>query len=194
MIEEIAVHDIKPSENNPRLIQTEKFKSLVQSVKAFPEMLKLRPIVVDEEGVILGGNMRYRACLDAGYTKVWIIRAESLTDEQKREFVIKDNVSHGTWDWESLDEEWETEFLEACGLDVPNLEEEVDYSVLEGEAGDRAEQEASHMQDTTTKAIQIEFDMEDYEEADKLIKEARTKGHNIGKAVLGAVKGLREEL
>ena len=84
MIEEISVHEIKPSDKNPRLIQTEKFKNLVQSVKAFPEMLKLRPIVVDEEGVILGGNMRYRACLDAGYTKVWIIRAEALTDEQKK--------------------------------------------------------------------------------------------------------------
>ena len=188
MIEEISVHEIKPSDKNPRLIQTEKFKNLVQSVKAFPEMLKLRPIVVDEEGVILGGNMRYRACLDAGYTKVWIIRAEDLTDEQKKEFVIKDNVNHGTWDWESLDVNWETEFLEACGLDVPKLDEEVDYSVLEGEAGDRAEQEAERMTDSTTKAIQIEFDMDDYEEADTLIKEARNKGVNLGKTVLEAVK------
>ena len=85
----------------------------------------------------------------------------------------------------------EESFLEACGLDVPKLEEEVDYSVLEGEEGDKADKEVDDMQESTTKAIQIEFDIGDYEEADRIIKEARNAGHNKGKAVLGAVRELR---
>ena len=189
-MKEVSVHDIKVSEKNPRNIQGVKFKQLVKSVTDFPEMLKLRPIVVDKEGVILGGNMRYRACLEAGHTKVWVIQADDLTEEQKSEFVIKDNVSFGEWDWEELDKDWDENWLEDWGLDVPNLEEEVDYSVLEGEEGDKADKEVDEMQESTTKAIQIEFDMDDYEIADKAIKEARNAGHNIGKAVLKAVQAL----
>ena len=190
-MKEISVHDITPSEENPRNIQTRKFNQLIESVKNFPEMLKLRPLVVDEKGVILGGNMRYRACLEAGHTKVWVIQADELTDEQKKQFVIKDNVSFGEWDWDSLADQWEESFLEACGLDIPKLEEEVDYSVLEGEEGYKADKEVDDMQESTTKAIQIECDIGDYEEADRIIKEARNAGHNIGKAVLGAVRELR---
>jgi len=189
-MKEISVHDITPSDKNPRNIQTRKFNQLIESVKNFPEMLKLRPLVVDEKGVILGGNMRYRACLEAGHTKVWVIQADELTEEQKSEFVIKDNVSFGEWDWEELDKDWDEAWLEDWGLDVPNLEEEVDYSVLEGDEGDKADKKVDDMQESTTKAIQIEFDMEDYEIADKAIKEARNAGHNIGKAVLKAVQSL----
>jgi len=129
----VKLSAIKPNTSNPRTIKDAKFKKLVQSIKEFPQMLKLRPIVVDEEMVILGGNMRFAACKEAGLTEVYIIKAEELTEEQKQEFIIKDNVGFGEWDWDILANEWNTEDLENWGLDLP-----VDLSVkvLEAEEDD----------------------------------------------------------
>jgi hypothetical protein len=118
------IKNIKLNPDNPRFIKDANFKKLVQSIKDFPEMLELRPIVVDENMVILGGNMRYRACIEVGLKEVYIIAADRLTEEQKKEFLIKDNVSGGEWDWEVLANEWNTEQLEAWGLDVENPFEE----------------------------------------------------------------------
>ena len=116
------ISDIKLNPNNPRLIKDDKFTKLVQSIKDFPEMLDIRPIVVNKDMIILGGNMRYKACKEAGLKEVPIIITD-LTEEQQREFLIKDNVSGGEWDWDLLNE-WDTEQLEAWGLDLPiNLEE-----------------------------------------------------------------------
>ena len=94
----IKISKLKPNESNPRIIKEPKFRKLVQSIKDFPEMLDLRPIVVDEEMTILGGNMRYKACIQAGIKEVPIKIAEGLTDEQKKEFIVKDNVGFGEWD------------------------------------------------------------------------------------------------
>lgn len=129
----VKLSAIKPNTSNPRTIKDAKFKKLVQSIKEFPQMLKLRPIVVDEEMVILGGNMRFAACKEAGLKEVYIIKAEELTEEQKQEFIIKDNVGFGEWDWDILANEWNTEDLENWGLDLP-----VDLSVkvLEAEEDD----------------------------------------------------------
>jgi hypothetical protein len=109
--------EVKLNPNNPRLIKDDNFKKLVQSIKDFPEMLDIRPIVVNTDMVILGGNMRFKACKEAGLKEVPIIIADNLTEEQQREFLIKDNVSGGEWDW-SLLSEWDSEQLEAWGLEV----------------------------------------------------------------------------
>lgn len=137
-ITKVAISEVKVNPNNPRLIKDDKFKKLVQSIKDFPEMLDIRPIVVNSDMVVLGGNMRLKACKEAGLKEVPIIVADNLTDEQQREFLIKDNVSGGEWDWDMLANEWEVEQLDAWGLDIPiNLETEVeaeedDFAVPDG--------------------------------------------------------------
>lgn len=114
------IQNIKINPNNPRLIKDDKFKKLVQSIKDFPEMLNIRPIVVNQEMIILGGNMRYSACKEAGLKEIPIIITD-LTKEQQREFLIKDNISFGDPDWDILANEWNREDLEAWGfeLDIP---------------------------------------------------------------------------
>lgn len=114
----MKINQLQPNENNPRLIKGEKFKKLVQSIKDFPEMLELRPIVIDEDNVILGGNMRYRACVEAGLKEVPVKIAKGLTEEQKQEFIVKDNVGFGEWDWDILGNDWDTVKLGEWGLDV----------------------------------------------------------------------------
>ena len=127
------ISDVKLNPNNPRLIKDDNFKKLVQSIKDFPEMLEIRPIVVNSDMVILGGNMRFKACKEAGLKEVPIIVADNLTEEQQREFLIKDNVSGGEWDFEMLANEWHVEQLEDWGLDVPIFMEEPSYEDLIGE-------------------------------------------------------------
>ena len=116
-MEIVKISKIKPNENNPRLIKDDKFKKLVKSIKTFPEMLELRPIVVNDDMVVLGGNMRLKACKEAGLKEVPIIRAENLTEEQQREFIIKDNVGFGEWEWDILANEWDADLLEEWGLE-----------------------------------------------------------------------------
>ena len=121
MTEIVKIQEVKLNPNNPRLIKDDKFKKLVQSIKDFPEMLNIRPIVVNQDMVILGGNMRYKACKEAGLKEVPIIIAD-LTEAQQREFLIKDNTSGGEWDWEVLANEWDSEQLADWGLDIPSFE------------------------------------------------------------------------
>jgi len=104
--------------NNPRLIKDDKFKKLVQSIKDFPEMLNIRPIVVNKDMIILGGNMRYRACKEAAIKEIPVIVTD-LSEDKQREFLIKDNTSGGEWDWNMIANEWDTDELEAWGLDIP---------------------------------------------------------------------------
>lgn len=130
-IQKISISKVKPNQDNPRLIKDDKFKKLVQSIIDFPEMLAIRPIVVNKDMIVLGGNMRLKACIEAGLKEVPIIIADNLTDEQQREFLIKDNVSGGEWNWEVLANEWEVEQLEAWGLDVP-----IDKEIDDAEDGD----------------------------------------------------------
>ena len=126
-IEKVKVSAIKSNPNNPRLIKDDKFHKLVKSIKEFPQMLELRPIVVNDEMVILGGNMRHKACIEAGLKEVTIVKASELTEEQQKEFIIKDNVGFGEWDWDILANEWDAESLEEWGLTIPNFEN-IDYS------------------------------------------------------------------
>jgi hypothetical protein len=97
-------------------------------------MLEIRPIVVNDDMIVLGGNMRLKACKEAGLKEVHVIKASELTEDEQRQFIIKDNVSGGEWDWDMLANEWDVEQLEEWGLDVPiNLEVEPDYEDLIGE-------------------------------------------------------------
>jgi ParB-like chromosome segregation protein Spo0J len=127
-VKHVDIKSIKLNPNNPRLIKDDKFKKLVQSIKDFPEMLDIRPIVVNQDMIILGGNMRYKACQEAGLKEIPIIVTD-LTEEQQREFLIKDNVSGGEWDWDILANEWEVEQLEEWGLDVPINDIEINFRI-----------------------------------------------------------------
>jgi nitrogen fixation protein len=119
----MAVGKLKNNPNNPRIIKDEKFTLLVQSLKDFPQMLNLRPIVVNEQNVVLGGNMRLKAAIELGLKEVPVVVTKGLTKEQEREFIVKDNVPFGQWDFEMLANEWDIEKLAAWGLDVPQFSE-----------------------------------------------------------------------
>jgi hypothetical protein len=127
----VDIKTVKPNPSNPRHIKDHKFTQLVKSIRHFPEMLQLRPIVVDADNIVLGGNMRLKACIEAGLKEVPIIVASELTDEQQKEFIIKDNVGFGEWDWEQLANEWEIEQLSDWGLDLPIEMEDTEIEAVE---------------------------------------------------------------
>lgn len=136
-IKKIKISEIKPNPNNPRLIKDDKFKKLVKSIQDFPQMLEIRPIVVNDDMIVLGGNMRLKACKEAGLKELPVIKASELTEEQQREFIIKDNVGFGEWEWEDLANNWDAEQLTDWGLDIPDFAikeveaEEDDYEIPE---------------------------------------------------------------
>jgi hypothetical protein len=115
-IEKVNIEDIKSNPNNPRFIKDDKYKKLVKSIKEFPEMLEIRPIVIDEDGIVLGGNMRLKACKEAGLKEVHIIKASELTEKQKKEFILKDNQSFGEWDNKLLSD-WDKDMLLNSGFE-----------------------------------------------------------------------------
>jgi hypothetical protein len=114
----MLINEIKQNPNNPRLIKDHKFKQLVKSIQDFPQMLELRPIVIDENNMVLGGNMRLKACIEAGLTDVPVIHANNLSEEKKKEFIIKDNVSFGSHDWSELANNWDVDLIQEWGLDI----------------------------------------------------------------------------
>jgi DNA modification methylase len=118
----MLINEIKPNPNNPRIIKDIKFKQLVKSIQDFPQMLELRPIVIDENNMVLGGNMRLKACIEAGMTDVPVIHANNLSEEKKKEFIVKDNVGYGEWDWDDLANNWDAQELTDWGLDIPNFD------------------------------------------------------------------------
>lgn len=124
-IQKVSISSIKENDANPRFINKNKFQKLVNSVKEFPEMLSLRPIVVDKDNIILGGNMRYKACKEIGLKEVYIIQADDLDEKKAQEFIIKDNVGFGEWDWDILANDWDTDLLEDWGLDL-NIDNAID--------------------------------------------------------------------
>lgn len=161
------LNEIKPNPNNPRVIKDLSFDRLKKSIENFPQMMELRPMVVDEDGFILGGNMRFEAIKALGYTEIpdnWVVKAEDLTDEQKKEFVIKDNVGFGTWDWELLANEWDELPLTEWGVDVPNLEPLPDLDGFFDDAEQKDEGVTPHR-------IVLEYTEEEH----KLVKDALNK-------------------
>lgn len=116
----LQADQIKPNPDNPRFIKDDNFKKLVQSLKDFPEMAEVREVVVNKDYVILGGNMRFKAMQEAGWTEI-PVKVVDWTEDKQREFVIKDNVSGGDWDWDVLANEWDAQQLNDWGLDLPEI-------------------------------------------------------------------------
>ena len=127
-MEKVKISAIKANSKNPRIIKDDKFKKLVESIRDFPEMLEKRPLVcftdVDGKYVVLGGNMRLKAAQEVGLKEMPIILADDWTQEQRDEFLIKDNVGFGEWNWDDLANEWDSELLDNWGLDIPNFNTE----------------------------------------------------------------------
>lgn len=133
-----SIDNIKENPGNPRVIKDRKFRALVESIKNFPEMLEIRPIVVNREMIVLGGNQRLKACKEAGFKEVPIVFADTLTPEQEKEFVIKDNVQFGDWDQDELQVNWDKISLGDWGLVIKEKEDfeagKVEFSEFLGEA------------------------------------------------------------
>ena len=188
----VKISEVKSNPNNPRIIKDDKFKKLVASIQELPQMLQLRPIVVNEDMVVLGGNMRLKACKEAGLKEVPIIKATDLSEEQQRAFIIKDNVGFGEWDWDALANEWDAELLTEWGLDVWKAPAEVDYSILD--EADDLDDLISDMANGVKKAIQIEFEAEHYEEAYELVKFWRERKAYVGGMIMEYLKAEKEKL
>lgn len=189
----VKVGDIKGNPNNPRIIKDDKFHKLVQSIKDFPKMLELRPVILNKDMIILGGNMRWKAAKEAGIKEIPVMIADELSEKEQREFIIKDNLGYGEWDWEMLANEWETEELNDWGLDVPSFDtaKDLDYSILdEADVSNQLAEMASNVK----KAIQIEFEIEHYEEASELVKFWREQGLYIGGFLMEKLKEEKEKL
>ena len=190
----VAISKIKPNPKNPRTIKDERFEKLKKSIDDFPDMLNKRPLVcfTDTDGkyVVLGGNMRLKAAKDLGLKELPIILADEWTEEQKAEFLIKDNVGFGEWEWQQLATDWDNQKLEEWGLEVPEFAPVVDYSILDGE--DVSDQ-LNEMAGGVKKAIQIEFEPEHYEEAYELVKFWRSQG-DVGYMILQYLKAEKEKI
>lgn len=186
----LKINKVLPNPENPRVIKDHKYKSLVKSIQDFPKMLEIRPIVVNSDMVILGGNMRLRACQEAGLKEIPVIIAKDLTESEQREFTIKDNVSFGEWDWDVLANDWDDTELNDWGLDVWKKAEEIDYSILNE---DDLSSDLSDMTKNIKKAIQIEFEMEHYEAAQELVKWWREQGLYIGGFLMEKLKEEKEK-
>ena len=185
----VDIKQVKSNPKNPRVIKDDKFKKLVKSIQEFPDMLNKRPLVcfTDTDGkyIVLGGNMRLKACNELKLTEIPIILADEWTEEQKNEFLIKDNVGFGEWDWDDLANEWDAEKLEEWGLDVWKAPAEVDYSILDDEDLDG---ELQDMVNGVKKAIQIEFEPEHYEDAQELVKFFRNNKVYVGGLLIEKLK------
>jgi ParB-like chromosome segregation protein Spo0J len=186
----LKINKIQPNPENPRVIKDHKYKALVKSIQEFPKMLEIRPIVVNSDMVVLGGNMRLRACQEAGLKEIPVIVAKELTEKEQREFTIKDNVSFGEWDWDVLANDWDDSELNDWGLDVWKKAEEIDLSILNE---DDLSSDLSDMTKNIKKAIQIEFELEHYEAAQELVKWWREQGLYIGGFLMEKLKEEKEK-
>ena len=186
----LKTNEIKVNPSNPRIIKDFNFKRLVQSVTDFPEMLNLRPIVVNKDMVILGGNMRYKAMIECGYKEV-NVEVVDWSEQKQNEFIIKDNVGFGEWEWEMVANEWDEIELKDWGMDLPMFAAPVDYSILDGED---ISSEINDMINGVKKAIQIEFEAEHYEQAFELVKFWRDQKAYVGGMIMEYLKAEKEKI
>jgi len=174
----VDIKKVIPNPTNPRIIKDDKFKKLVKSIQEFPEMLELRPIVVDGNMVVLGGNMRLKASIAAGLTEVDILIADQLTDEQKAEFIIKDNVGFGEWDWDLLANEWDVDNLTDWGLSVPYFLEDTLTNNQDYEGLDQLSKLDKFM-DSELKRMFLVYDAETFAKVVKWFERLQEK-HGLG--------------
>ena len=162
----MKLSELKTNPDNPRTITDKKLQLLKNSIKEFERMMEARPIVVDENGIVLGGNMRALSLQKLGYIDIpdnWVFVMDGLTEEQKREFVIKDNAGFGEWDWDKIRSDWADLPLGDWGLDVPEMEIEAKELELEDILGEESNKPA---------VIKITFkDVEQLQQAENDIKE-----------------------
>ncbi len=187
---QVKITEVKPNEENPRYIKEGRFEKLVKSLKEFPEMATVRPIVVNKDMVVLGGNMRLKAMQEAGWKEV-PVEVVDWSEEKQREFIIKDNVGFGEWEWDALANEWDAPQLKDWGLDVWQPEEDIDYSILDEEDVDG---QLDDMAGGVKKAIQIEFQPDHYGEACELVKFWRDQDAYIGKMIIDFLKTEKNKL
>ena len=124
----MKLSEIKANPNNPRVIKDDRFKKLVKSIQEFPKMMSLRPMVVNSDNIVLGGNMRLKALKELGYKEIpddWVRSADELTEDEQRRFIIADNVGFGEHDWDVLANEWNVDELTDWGLEIPNWNDEL---------------------------------------------------------------------
>ena len=190
MVKNVPISKVKANKGNPRFIRDEKFAKLVKSLREFPDMAKLRPIIVNAEMVVLGGNMRLKAMQELKWEIVPVIVAENLTRQQQAEFAIKDNISFGENDWEMLANQWDADLLTDWGLDIPHFEPELDYSILDDDLNGQLDDMANGVK----KAIQIEFEAEHYDEAFALVKFWREQGGYVGGMIMEHLKAEKKKV
>ena len=170
----LATKNVKLNDYNPRSINDKQFKKLIASIKEFPEMLGFRPIVVDEDNVILGGNMRFQACVKSGLKEVNVIQVTGWSEERKKEFIIKDNAHYGEWDYDILANRFDEGKLNYFGMQVWNP---ADAEFSENDEPLKLDDDSvENKSEATTKdfrAIQLEFTLTDYDEAKELITSLR---------------------
>lgn len=183
-----AINKLRTNPNNPRTIRKDQLDKLVKSLREFPEMLEARPIVVDPDFVVLGGNMRLKAAQEAGLTEVPVYVA-TWEEAKHKEFIIKDNLAFGEWDWDMLANEWEPEQLDDWGLKVWQPEDDIDMSILD----EIDESRALDMTDNVRKAIQVFFEAEDYEEAKNLWSKINKAQVYAGRHIIEAMKEAYEQ-
>lgn len=200
----VKIKDVKENPLNPRIIKDHKFKQLVKSIQDFPEMIEYRPIIVDENMVILGGNMRYKAMVTAGLKEVYIEQYIHLTEEEKKEFIIKDNANYGQWDWDMLANNYDENKLEEYGLNVwtPTLDIETEdnpFSNMLDEAPednyeDDIKEAGAITNDSEEKEkkqiIQIEFEPEDYPVAHELLNFCKNNKIEIESLFINSLKSV----
>ena len=132
-IKKVKIDSIKVSDNNPRVIRDAKFLKLIESIKNFPKMLEIRPIVINAKSEVIGGNMRLKACKEIGLKEVFVIDASTLSEDEQRQFMIKDNVSFGEWNWDTLANQWDNTQLNDWGMDVWDQKDGEYFDVEEAE-------------------------------------------------------------
>ena len=189
----MKLSDIKPNPRNPRTITEDKLDKLKKSIEEMPKGLSIKHMIVDENNVIIGGNQRYLALVELGYDEIpdnWVKKVIDLTEDEKKRFLIVDNVSFGEWDWGLISEDFDLDALDSWGLDVVSFSPEVDYSVLDYVD---IEDEVEDMKKSVKRGIMLDFDSSYYNEAHELFKYYRSKNIDIGKIILNFLKQEKEK-
>jgi hypothetical protein len=185
-IKDYPVKDIKENPLNPRFIRDRKFEDLKQSIKDLPQMLSLREIIIDEDSVVLGGNMRLKALKELKIKTTDVVIWTGLSEDDKKEFIIKDNANYGNWDWDVLANEFDEQDLKRFGLNVWQPQDYTDDSDDEYDVKFEQEQEEVEQENEFKKrqSIVVEFNILDYPVAYDLIKQLTTKGIDIGELLI----------
>lgn len=179
----IKITELKNLEYNPRVIDTFKYESLKKSLIEMPDMLLVRPLIIDEFYNIIAGNMRYRACLDLGYTEVYVKQVENLTIEEKKELMVKDNISYGEWDEQILGDNFDTTLVnDWLGNEI------IDYSAL---LYDDISDQIESLHDNIKKSVHIKIHG-DFQQAQDLEKRFKERKIYIGALLIDKLKEVKQ--